>query len=36
MASAEKIMTHLVEGGDTELVGHGTRFDPKLFYAPGA
>ncbi len=36
MASAEKIMGHLVAGGDTELVGNGTRFDPELFYAPGA
>lgn len=35
MKSAEKIMNLLVEGGDTELVGNGTRFDPKLFHAPG-
>jgi hypothetical protein len=24
----------LIEGGDTELVGNGTRFDPKLFHTP--
>ena len=36
MVSAEKIMTILQESGDTELVGHGTRFDPKLFHAHGA
>lgn len=36
MESAEKIMKLLVEGGDTELAKHGTRFDPGLFYAPGA
>lgn len=35
MKSAEKIMNLLVEGGDTELVGNGTRFDPKLFHTPG-
>lgn len=35
MKSAEKIMGLLVEGGDTELVGNGTRFDPKLFHTPG-
>lgn len=36
MRSAEKIMAILQESGDTELVGHGTRFDPKLFHTPGA
>lgn len=35
MKAAEKIMTILVEGGDTELVGNGTRFDPKLFHTAG-
>ena len=30
-ASAEKMAKLLIELGDTELVGHGTRFDPKLF-----
>jgi NitT/TauT family transport system substrate-binding protein len=35
MKSAEKIMGILVEGGDNELVGNGTRFDTKLFHAPG-
>lgn len=35
MQSAEKIMNLLVEGGDTELVGNGTRFDRKLFQLPG-
>lgn len=29
--SAEKLMTLLTELGDTELIGNGTRFDPKLF-----
>lgn len=32
LKSAEKLMALLVEGGDTELVGNGTRFDPKLFH----
>jgi NitT/TauT family transport system substrate-binding protein len=36
MASAEKIMNLLVEGGDTELMGHGTRFDPGLFHNHGS
>jgi NitT/TauT family transport system substrate-binding protein len=36
MRSAEKIMSILVESGDTELVGNGTRFDSKLFHAAGA
>lgn len=36
MKSAEKIMEILLAGGDAELVGKGTRFDPKAFYAPGA
>lgn len=31
-ASAEKLTNLLIELGDTELVGDGTRFDPKLFY----
>ncbi len=35
MKSAEKIMAILVAGGDEELVGKGTRFDPKAFHAPG-
>jgi NitT/TauT family transport system substrate-binding protein len=35
MKSAEKIMGLLVEGGDTDLVGNGTRFDPDLFHSPG-
>ena len=35
MKSADKIMGLLVEGGDSELVGNGTRFDPKLFHTPG-
>ena len=30
-ASAEKMAKLLIELGDSELVGHGTRFDPKLF-----
>lgn len=36
MKSAEKILNILVEGGDTELVGNGTRFDPRLFHISGA
>lgn len=36
MASARKIMNILLEGGDTDLAKHGTRFDPDLFYAPRA
>ncbi len=35
MKSAEKIMSILVESGDSELVGNGTRFDPKLFHTSG-
>jgi NitT/TauT family transport system substrate-binding protein len=31
-ASAEKMTKILIELGDTELVGDGTRFDPNLFY----
>ena len=31
-ASAEKMTKLLIELGDTELVGDGTRFDPNLFY----
>lgn len=36
MKSAEKIMGILIEGGDSELARNGTRFDTKLFHAPGA
>lgn len=36
MKSAEKIMHLLVNSGGTELVGNGTRFDPKLFHTAGA
>ena len=36
MRSAEKIMKLLIESGDTDLVGNGTRFDPKLFHTSGA
>ena len=35
-ASAEKIMKLLVENGDTELLGAGTKFDPQLFHAAKA
>jgi NitT/TauT family transport system substrate-binding protein len=35
MKSAEKLMSLLVESGDTELVGNGTRFDPELFHGSG-
>lgn len=35
MKAAETLMSLLIEGGDTDLVGNGTRFDPKLFYSPG-
>lgn len=31
-ASADKLTKLLIELGDTELVGDGTRFDPKLFF----
>ena len=31
--SAEKFMNILVEAGDQELVGHGTKFDANLFHA---
>ncbi|MEQ1653646.1 MAG: ABC transporter substrate-binding protein [Hyphomicrobium sp.] len=31
-SSAEKMTKLLIELGDTELVGDGTRFDPNLFY----
>lgn len=31
-AAAEKLTKLLMELGDTELVGNGTRFDPNLFY----
>jgi len=36
MRSAEKILNLLVETGDTDLVGDGTRFDTKLFDTSGA
>lgn len=36
MKSAEKIMDILLTAGDAELAGKGTRFDPKVFHAPGA
>jgi NitT/TauT family transport system substrate-binding protein len=32
MRSAEKLMKVLVEAGDAELMGDGTRFDAKLFH----
>jgi NitT/TauT family transport system substrate-binding protein len=32
-AAAEKLTNLLLEFGDTELVGNGTRFDPNLFHA---
>ena len=31
-AAAEKLTQLLIELGDTEFVGDGTRFDPKLFH----
>ena len=31
MAAAEKLTNLLIELGDAELVGDGTRFDPDLF-----
>lgn len=34
-ASAEKLMKLLVESGDKDLVGDGTRFDAKLFRTAG-
>lgn len=36
MREAEKILKLLVETGDTDLVGDGTRFDTKLFHTGGA
>lgn len=36
MKSAEKIMSLLIEAGDTEFVGAGTKFDPKLFHVASA
>jgi NitT/TauT family transport system substrate-binding protein len=36
MASAGKIMDILIASGGEELVGRGTKFDPKAFHAPGA
>ncbi|MGL4397065.1 MAG: ABC transporter substrate-binding protein [Hyphomicrobium sp.] len=31
-ASAEKLTQMLIDLGDTELIGDGTRFDPKIFH----
>ncbi len=36
MTSADKIMKLLIEAGDTEFVGAGTKFDPKLFHVANA
>ena len=36
MKSADKIMSLLIEAGDTEFVGAGTKFDPKLFHVANA
>lgn len=36
MKSASKIMNLLIEAGDTEFVGAGTTFDPKLFHVANA
>jgi NitT/TauT family transport system substrate-binding protein len=36
MNSADKIMKLLIEAGDTEFVGAGTKFDPKLFHVANA
>jgi NitT/TauT family transport system substrate-binding protein len=33
--SAEKLTKLLIELGDTELIGHGTRFDAQLFHVAG-
>lgn len=33
--AAQKLMALLIEAGDQELVGHGTKFDAKLFHAAG-
>lgn len=32
-AAAEKLTQLLIELGDTELIGNGTQFDPKLFHS---
>ncbi len=32
LGSAQKLMQVLVEAGDAELMGHGTKFDPGLFH----
>ena len=32
MKAAEKLMQLLVKAGDAELMGNGTKFDPKLFH----
>lgn len=34
-AAAEKLMKLLIDSGDKDLVGDGTRFDPKLFRVAG-
>ena len=36
MKSAEKLMGILIESGDSELTGAGTKFDPKLFHVANA
>lgn len=36
MNSADKILKLLIEAGDTEFVGAGTKFDPKLFHVANA
>lgn len=36
MKSAEKLMGILIESGDSELTGSGTKFDPKLFHVANA
>ena len=36
MKSAEKLMQLLIESGDSELTGAGTKFDPKLFHVANA
>jgi hypothetical protein len=36
MKSAEKIMDILIASGGEELVGRGTRFDPRAFHESGA
>ena len=36
MKSADKIISLLIDAGDTEFVGAGTKFDPKLFHVAHA